>query len=211
LRRGEARLDINVFPEEVYKDNSKLVVGSIYAFDYPEIEWYEKLMMATIAAGWTVLGGGIGEYIGLVSGTAQHAAFAAGFGGFNSSLIQGSNVGDALLNGLKGAGLAYTGKLVLNAYGEPDSLVGVSGKGCPTGDGCWYFQMANGLPPLKHLAELHDPFINWSTKALQNIGDIGNSGWYKAVTIAPFIVPGCLASAPCVTGGIVIVSDDEVD
>lgn len=200
---GYATLDITIFSEPT----DPTAVGSLFEIPVRPDSWYEKLVMVGITVGWTIIGGGIGEYIGLVSGTAEHAAFAAGFGGFNSGLIQGQNVGQALLTGLKGAGLAYTGTLILDAYGNPDSLVGVAGAGCPTGDQCWYFQLANGFPPLKHLAELHDPFIGWSMDAFQSIGQ---SAWYKAVTIPPFIVPGCLATAACVTAGITIVKEDEL-
>lgn len=200
---GNATLDITIFSEPT----DPTAVGSLFEIREPEVEWYEKLVMVGITIGWTVIGGTIGEHIGLVSGTAEHAAFAAGFGGFNSGLIQGQDVGQALLTGLKGAGLAYTGTLILDAYGNPDALVGVAGAGCPTGDQCPIFQLANGFPPLKHLAELHDPFIGWSIHAFESVGQ---SAWYKAVTIPPFVVPGCLATAACVTAGIVIVNEDEL-
>jgi len=183
------------------------VNGWLYEYHPPEPTFLEKLIVVAFSIGLAIQGQYIGEYIGLAAGTAENAAFAAGFSSFSTGLLQGQQVNQALLSGIKGAGLAYTGKLVLNAYGDPDSLVGVSGAGCPTGDQCWYFQMANGFPPLKHLAELHDPFINWSVKAF---GSIGENGWYKAVTIAPFVVPGCLASDACVSAGITIVREDEI-
>ena len=180
--------------------------GRIYEYHHPKPDFLEKLVTVAITIGLTYYGGYIGESIGLIGGTASHAAFATGFGSFSSGLLQGQKVNEALLGGLKGAGLAYAGTMVLNQFGDPDALVGVKGAGCPTGDQCWYFQMANGLPPLKHLAELHDPFINWSVRAF---GSIAENGWYKAVTIAPFVVPGCLASDACVAGGITIVREDE--
>jgi hypothetical protein len=169
---------------------------------------FDKFVSIGLTVGLTLAGGPIGESIGLLAGTAENAAFSAAFGSFVSGLGNGQSVEKSLLQGIKAGGLAYTGKLFLNAYGDPGSLVGVEGAGCPLGDQCWYFQMANGFPPLKNLAELHDPFITWSEKAF---GSIAENGWYKAVTIAPFIVPGCLSSAPCVTGGMIIVRDDEVN
>ncbi|AVR95335.1 hypothetical protein C9I28_06050 [Pseudoduganella armeniaca] len=185
-------------------DDVTAVISEMY---YPKPSWIDKFVNVALTVGLTIAGGPIGEYVGLLAGTAENAAFAAAFGSFSSGLIQGQNPDKALLQGIKAAGLAYTGKVILNAYGEPDSLVGVAGAGCPAGDQCWYFQMANGFPPLKNLAELHDPFINWSVKAF---GSIADNGWYKAITIPPFLVPGCLASDGCVAAGITIVREDEV-
>jgi hypothetical protein len=181
--------------------------GVVWEHHYHDPGILGKFMNVAVIVGLTVTGGAIGEYVGLIAGTAENAAFAAGFGAFTSGLIYGQDIGQSLLDGLKGAGIAYTGKLILNAYGEPDSLVGVAGAGCPTGDQCWFLQMANGFPPVKNLAELHDPFINWSVKAF---GTIGENGWYKAVTIPPFLVPGCAASSGCVAAGITIVREDEL-
>lgn len=183
------------------------ISGLVFETYYHKPGWLGKLVNVAMTVGLTIAGGPIGEAVGLLAGTAENAAFAAAFGSFSSGLIQGQNPDKALLQGIKAAGLAYTGKVILNAYGEPDSLVGVAGAGCPAGDQCWYFQMANGFPPLKNLAELHDPFINWSVKAF---GSIGENGWYKAITIPPFVVPGCLASDGCVAAGITIVREDEV-
>jgi hypothetical protein len=161
------------------------------------------LVIATVFA---EMGAAIGEAAGLAAGSASNAAFAAGFSNFSTSIINGADVNDAFMNGLKGATVAYVGKLALDAFGDPDSKVGVSGAGCPTGDQCWYFEMANGFPPLKHLAEMHDPFIDFSVKAF---GSIAESGWYKAVTILPFVPLGCAATTSCVTAGIVLTREDE--
>jgi hypothetical protein len=116
-------------------------------------------------------------------------------------------VSSALLEGLRAGSFAYIGGMVLNSYGLPTAKVGVSGMGCPAGDKCWFMEMLNGVPPIKKLAELHDPFIDWSVNAFKMTSN--NAAWYKVVTIPPFFIPGCAASATCVTAGLVIASESE--
>lgn len=153
----------------------------------------------------TVAGAGIGELVGITN-AAANAGFAASFGTYTNAVMQGATLSDALLEAMKSGALAYTGAFVLNTWGDPTAKVGVSGLGCPTGDKCWYLDLMNGVPPIKSLAEVHDPFIDWSVNAY---GSIGGSAWYKAVTIPPFAVVGCAANPSCVTGGIIIASENE--
>ncbi|GAA0431905.1 hypothetical protein ACFOY5_20605 [Massilia aurea] len=205
-RNGWAQINIH-FGNFGSNADGETVVASWYFSDLRTPGAFQAVRVA-FAVAMGISGGQIGLALGLAEGTAGNAAFSAGFASFASGVASGQPVGRSLLDGIKGAALAYSGKLVLNSFGDPDSLVGVSGVGCPTGDQCWYFKMANGFPPLKNLAELHDPFINWSIKAFETVGQ---NGWYKAVTIAPFIVPGCLASDECVAAGITIVREDEIN
>jgi hypothetical protein len=151
------------------------------------------------------IGAAIGELIFVGSDVAA-TTFGAAFGAFTNGLIHGDDLESALLDGLMAGAFAFVGASLVDAFGDPTALVGVSGAGCPTGDRCWVLELLNGFPPTKALAELHDPFIDWSSRAFAQ----GGSGWFKAVTIPPFAVPGCASSGPCVTAGLVIATDGEV-
>ncbi len=162
-----------------------------------------------IAASITYLSYGLATEIGLAFAfsEAATAATAGGLAGFGTALATGQNLEDSFLNGLAGAAIAYVAQVGLDRFGDPFALVGAEGKPCPTGDQCWALQLAAKLPPIQRLAEFHDPFIVWSETAL---GTIGTQAWYLAVTIPPFVVPGCAANSACVTTGLLLVDEKEL-
>lgn len=172
--------------------------------------WVVVPILISVATAITlgVIGAEIGLSFGLAQGTASLAAFSAGFAGFTTGVtLGGADPLEALLTGLQGASLAYVGTLAFDAFANPGALVGVSGIGCPRGDQCWFLELLNGAPPVSNLAQLHDPFIDLSIDAF---GALADNPFYLAVTIPPFVVPGCAASVGCVTAGIAIVKEDEL-